>query len=98
MELSAERRAEEEAYLADMHGVIGARAMEALRAIARLVQIDWFGVDFGLTPDGQVVLFEVDVAAIVHLMDDKETYGYKHRYVPKLITAAHDMIKRRLKL
>jgi glutathione synthase/RimK-type ligase-like ATP-grasp enzyme len=96
MELSAPRRAEEEAFLADMAQDLGPRAMGVLEAIGKIVDLDYFGIDFGLSPDGQVVLFEVDVAAIVHMMDDKEIYAYKHKYVPRVIDAAKKLIADRL--
>ena len=96
MELSAPRRAEEEAFLADMAQDLGPRAMAVLEAIGKIVDLDYFGIDFGLSPDGQVVLFEVDVAAIVHMMDDKEIYAYKHKYVPRVIDAAKKLIADRL--
>ena len=96
MELSAARRAEEEAFLADMLKDLGPRAMAVLDAIGAIVDLDYFGIDFGLSPDGLVVLFEVDVAAIVHMMDDKEIYAYKHEYVPRVIDAAKQLIASRL--
>jgi tetratricopeptide (TPR) repeat protein/glutathione synthase/RimK-type ligase-like ATP-grasp enzyme len=96
MELSASRRAEEEAFLADMAQDLGPRALAVFEKIGKIVDIDYFGIDFGLSPDGRVVLFEVDVAAIVHMMDDKEIYGYKHKYVPRVINAAKQLITDRL--
>ncbi len=97
MELSPHLRLEEEAYLADMTAVIGKPAMDCLRAISDRIRIDYFGVDYAVTPEGKVILFEVDVAAIVHLMDDQQTYAYKHKYVPQVINAAKALIASRLK-
>jgi tetratricopeptide (TPR) repeat protein/glutathione synthase/RimK-type ligase-like ATP-grasp enzyme len=96
MERSSHLRAEEQAYLADMKAVIGQDAIDCLKSISDRIGIDYFGVDFAVTPEGKVVLFEVDVAAIVHMMDDKVIYAYKHQYVPPLIAAAKAMVARHM--
>jgi len=96
MELSAAKRAEEERYLAEPEAALGTMAFEVLRQIGQRMGIDYFGIDFGLTHEGAVVLFEVDVAAIVHLMDDPTLFAYKHRHVPRIFEAAHAMIADRV--
>lgn len=97
MELSAAKRAEEERFLADPEAALGSAAWNILREIGGRMGLDYFGIDFGLSQDGRIVLFEVDVAAIVHLMDDKTLFAYKHRHVPRIFEAAHAMIAKRLR-
>ncbi|MDR3515651.1 MAG: tetratricopeptide repeat protein [Azospirillaceae bacterium] len=87
-------RAEEEAFLADHRTRFGA-LQPALDAIARTVDLDYFGLDCGVTADGRLLLFEVDVGIIVHLLDSKEHFPYKHRYVPRIFDAVEAMLDRR---
>lgn len=51
---------EEAAFLADMRGAIGDRAVRALEEIVRRVGLEYMGIDFGLDRDGNVLLFEAN--------------------------------------
>ena len=53
-------QAEELRYLANPEGVIGDRAMAALRRIGEALGLDYAGVDFALGPDGVVLVFEAN--------------------------------------
>jgi hypothetical protein len=52
--------AQERAFLTNMEGVLGARAMGALEEAARRVGLDYFGIDFGLDLQGNVLFFEAN--------------------------------------
>ncbi len=58
---------EEERFLTDPAAALGQPAFEALRRIQAAVSLDYFGMDFALTPSGQVVLFEANAAMAVPL-------------------------------
>jgi hypothetical protein len=60
MAVSEAHRAEELRYLADPEGVIGARAMAALRRIGEALGLDYAGIDFALDADGTVLVFEAN--------------------------------------
>jgi Tetratricopeptide repeat len=64
--------AQEEAFLLDMPGAIGARAMAAVQTAAERIRLDYFGIDFGLDRDGNALLFEANATmrAVVPLKDD----------------------------
>jgi len=53
---SAHRR-EDQAFLADMAAVVGARGMAALERIAAALGLDYGGIDFGLGPAGEILFF-----------------------------------------
>jgi Flp pilus assembly protein TadD len=53
-------RAEELRYLSDPEGVIGGRAMTALRRVGEALGLDYAGVDFALGDDGVVLVFEAN--------------------------------------
>ena len=86
---------EEARFLADVESVFDGPRAEVLAELAARVGLDYFGIDCGVMPDGRVVLFEIDVAMIVHLGDPVERYPYKHQYVPRIYDALERMIKAR---
>jgi hypothetical protein len=84
---------EEEAFLADWASQFPKGAAEdALDTLAQRLDLDFGGVDCGLMPDGRIVLFEANPAMLVHLDDDRATFAYKHRYVPRIRDAVSAMI------
>ncbi|HEY8314866.1 MAG TPA: tetratricopeptide repeat protein [Candidatus Baltobacteraceae bacterium] len=85
-------RAEEERYLADFHGVFGEALQRALRDVASTIGLEYFGIDCSIDQDGRLLIFEADPAMIVHVNDDPELFGYKHRYVPRIFAALERLI------
>jgi glutathione synthase/RimK-type ligase-like ATP-grasp enzyme len=59
-------RAEEARFLADMPGVLGGRAMEALGRVCGRLGLDYAGIDFALTSDGGILLFEANATMVVN--------------------------------
>jgi len=53
-------------------------------ALYRLVGLDYFGIDCAELPDGRLLVFELDVAMIVHNMDDPAIFPYKQPAMRKL--------------
>ena len=58
------------------------------------LDLDYAGMDCGLMPDGRVVLFEANANMLIHLYESRESYPYKHAYVPRIFDAAARMIER----
>jgi tetratricopeptide (TPR) repeat protein len=58
-------RVEEARFLADMPAFIGPRAVAALGEVARRLDLDYGGIDFGIGADGQVVLFEANASMAI---------------------------------
>lgn len=87
---------EEERFLADIASVFPRPLQAAFTEMQRRLGLDFFGVDCGLTADGRILLFEVDVGVIVHVMDDPKRHPYKHRYVPRIFDAMREMIDARI--
>lgn len=96
MEADAAKRAEEERFLADITNVFPPMAMAALRDVARRVDLDYFGLDCTLMPDGRLMMFEVETGMIVHDADPAEIYPYKKRYVPRIFRAVENLIDSRV--
>ena len=94
MELSADKKREEELFLTDYTQVFTGRAADAVQAIGRAMDLDYAGIDCALMPDGRVLLFEANPAMLVHLMDSPADFPYKHSAVPKIRNAMSDMLLR----
>ena len=64
--------AEEEAFLIDPRGAIGQRAMTAIETAAQRIDLDYFGIDFALDPQGNALFFEANATmrAVVPGPDD----------------------------
>jgi hypothetical protein len=88
------KRAEEQAFLADPAGVLGAPAMAAVTAIGQRLDLDFAGIDFSILPDGRVLVFEANATMLVHLNDSPVDFPYKHRAVPEIVTAFDAMLAR----
>ena len=52
--------AEEEAMFAEPEGAFPAAVLDTLRKVRNRINLDVFGIDFGLLPDGQILLFEAN--------------------------------------
>ena len=90
-------RDEEHAFLARMDEVFAGELHDALRETARLLQLDYVGIDCAIDRDGKLLIFEADNALIIHLLDDPALFGYKHAYVPRILTALDALVRRTLR-
>ena len=74
---SAEKRAEEARAMAGFDQDFGRRHGAALAAVAAALGFDYCSIDCGETPDGRLLVFEADTAAIIHLLDSPTLHPYK---------------------
>ncbi len=93
MERDAWKQTEEEAFLADWTSVFPAHLAEAVREVARRVDLDYAGMDCGIGADGNAVLFEANACMLVH--PDDGASPVKHAAVERIITAFGDLVMRR---
>jgi hypothetical protein len=92
---SAEKRALEAAWMADFDQDFAVRHSGALAAIAERFGVDYFSIDCAETPDGRLLLFEADVASIVHALDPIAVFPYKRAAMDTLFTAFVGALRRR---
>lgn len=95
---SAAKRAEEAGFFAGFDAEFARRHAAALGAIAERVGLDYFGIDCAETPAGDLLLFEADIAMIVHLMDKPSLYPYKAPQMRKVFAAFCAMLRQRTAL
>ena len=81
------KRAVEAAWMETFDVDFAVRHAEAFAALNRHIGLDYFGIDCAELPDGRLLLFEADVAMIVHDMDDAQTFPYKKIAMRKLFDA-----------
>jgi hypothetical protein len=84
---NAAKRAVEAAWMADFDRDFARRHAAAFAALHRHVGLEYFGIDCAELPDGRLLVFEVDVAMIVHDLDDAETFPYKKPAMQRLFDA-----------
>lgn len=87
MEANPARRAREAAWMEDFETGFARRHADALDAVTKAVGLDYFGLDCAELPDGRLLVFELDVAMIVHDMDDETVFPYKKPAMRKLFDA-----------
>jgi hypothetical protein len=77
-------RLEEAATMETFDTGFAARHRQAFEVLTQTFGLDYFGIDCAETLDGRLVVFEADVAMIVHAMDSAELYPYKKPAMAKL--------------
>lgn len=92
MAANAAHRAEERRFLTDMGGVIGKRAVAALGAIGKSLGLDYAGVDFGLDPDGALLLFEANATMVINPPDPDPIWDYRRAPILAALDAAKRML------
>jgi hypothetical protein len=91
---SAAKREEEARFMAAFDQDFAVRQKTALRAIAERVGLAYFAIDCGELPDGSLLLFEADVAMIVHAMDPPDMFPYKGPQMRKVFAAFDAMLRK----
>ncbi|HEY0523479.1 MAG TPA: hypothetical protein VGD08_08820 [Stellaceae bacterium] len=93
MRESAEKRAEEACFMAEFDTGFARRHAAALRAVAERTGLEYVAIDCGETRDGDLLIFEIDVAMIVHSMDPPDLFPYKPPQMRKLFRAFDGMLR-----
>jgi tetratricopeptide (TPR) repeat protein len=91
----SEHQQEEAAFLADMPGVLGPRALCALEEIAKTLGLDYAGIDFGLSPKGDILLFEANATMRIHPPGPEPQWDYRRASVNRALEAAHQLLSDR---
>jgi hypothetical protein len=87
------KRAEEAMFMAHF-AEFALRHGPALEAIYRRAKLDYVCIDCAETPDGRLLIFEIDHAMVVHNMDSSELFPYKHLQMQQVSNAFRDFLMR----
>ena len=96
MNESPSKRAEEAQAMQTFDDDFASRHAVALSALHRILPFDLFSIDCGELPDGRLLLFEADTAAIIHLMEPVAMYPYKHIQMRRVFSAFNAMLRARV--
>ncbi len=88
----AEHRAEDAEFLENMPAVLGPRAMNALETIQTVLGLDYAGIDFGLSPSGDLLLFEANATMVVNPPEPDQRWAYRRPAVERIFTAIRKML------
>ncbi len=91
-------REEERRFLDDMSATLGVPAMTALSRIQATLGLDYAGIDFALTQDGSVLLFEANATMVIDPPDTNPMWDYRRVAIGKALDAAKRMLSRRATL
>ena len=87
-------RDEERRFLEHFEDVFPQPLREALREIARRLELEYVGVDCSIDRSGRLVLFEADPAMIVHAGDDPALFSYKFPAAHRVFAAFERLVQR----
>lgn len=90
---SAAKRAEEAACMAGFDDGFARRHAAPLAAIAQRLGLPYLGIDCAETPAGELLIFEIDNAMVVHAMDSEELFPYKKPAMRKVFAAFRRMLE-----
>ncbi len=90
---SPEKRAVEARWMETFDEDFAVRHRAGFEALYRCIGLDYFGIDCAEHPDGRLLVFELDVAMIVHALDSAELYPYKKVAMRKLFDGFLDAMR-----
>ena len=94
MAASAEKRAEEDAFMTGFERGFGHRHGAALAAMAERIGLEYWGIDCAETAAGELLLFEGSTCLAAHAMDSPQIFPYKRPAMRQLFAAFEAMLRR----
>lgn len=82
-----QKREDEAQAMAGFERGFAARHAGAFAAIHRVLPFDVFSIDCAELPDGRLLVFEADTAAIIHAMDPIDLFPYKQAQMGRVFAA-----------
>jgi glutathione synthase/RimK-type ligase-like ATP-grasp enzyme len=92
MNQDANKRAEEARVMDSFKTNFCARHRDAFAGLAEQIGLDYFGIDCAETLDGELLIFEVANAMVVHAMDPVDMFPYKTRNMQAVFDAFQNLL------
>jgi hypothetical protein len=87
--------AEEKSFLEDWKSYVGARNVGCIEAIAELIGLEFFGMDFTIDQNGEIFIYELN-PAMRHSFDHARDFPYKMPHDQAISNAFQAMILNRI--
>jgi hypothetical protein len=94
MAADAAKRAEEARAMETFDHDFALRHKAAFANLVERLGLDYFIIDCSELPDGRLLLFEADIAMVIHATDSPEVFPYKQGQMAKVFSAFYAMIDR----
>jgi glutamate/tyrosine decarboxylase-like PLP-dependent enzyme len=91
-----EHRAEDAEFLGNMAGVLGPRGIAALTEVQSRLGLDYAGIDFGRSANGDILLFEANATMVVNPPDPNEKWDYRRPAIERIHDAVRKMLMDRI--
>jgi glutathione synthase/RimK-type ligase-like ATP-grasp enzyme len=91
MYVDSAKRAEEAEFMANFADFAN-RHQAALDAIYQRCGLDYVCIDCAESPEGELLIFEVDHVMVVHAMDPEDLFPYKQEHMRKVRNAFEDFL------
>jgi hypothetical protein len=75
-----------------MPAVLGERAMRALAQVCCELDLDYAGIDFGLAPDGSILLFEANATMAILPPGPDRIWDYRRQPIDAALQAARRLV------
>lgn len=85
-------RAEEQSFVEDIRSVLQPYHIEAINSISKLLQLDYFGIDFSFTPSGELLVFEANSGMRVN-PDYLKDFPYLRKPIEAIISRFQAMMR-----
>jgi hypothetical protein len=92
---SAANRSQDAAFLDDMAGFVGPRAMAALERINAALALDYGGVDFAVNAHGDILFFEGNATMVMAPLSGDEKWDYRRPAFDAVFAAVRAMLVER---
>ncbi len=89
----AVKRTEEAQAMHDFAATFAKKHAAAFKIIYERTGLDYVGIDCSETPDGKLLIFEIDSCMIVHAIDCVDLFPYKPAYMAELFAAFQQLFK-----
>jgi hypothetical protein len=92
---SLSKRDDEALAMADFDEGFGRRHRAAFAELHEALGLDYVLLDCAEAPDGRLLVFEVEMAAIIHLLDPVEMFPYKQPQMRRIFAAFESLLQHR---
>ena len=95
MSSSEETQIHEQRYLNDPESYFGADTLKRFYKIYDVIGLDFFGIDFTITPEGEIFIYETN-PAMRHNYDHIATFPYTEPHLRRISAAFQTMLENRV--